>query len=231
MVASAAALVALALSALVVVDQGGGGRVVDVAATAPSAPADTTIPAGTTSTAPPPVPSPVPQVGAPTTVASRRTSTTVAPPSRAPAAAAMETTSTTTATSELTNAPCGPGRITVAVAPEQPTFGPGEKVVITTTARNHTSEPCSYFSYTMEATFKDATGRPLGGMVAHADAFQRVALLPGAVLTQRAEWNGRNCLAGPDGCVEATPGEYQVTASWRFDSSGVEATATFRLEG
>ncbi len=231
-VTAVVALVAVALPvAALLGTNDGGDRGTEVAATGN---VDTTVAAARTEPGPQPEPStttsPVPAGAASTTVRSGPVPTTTA---SAPLTAAPSTTEppepATPSTTEPDLGPrCGPAQIAVTVTPDKPSFGPGERVTVTSTARNQTSEPCAYFSFTLQATFKDSTGRPLGGMAGHGDNFREVALPAGHTLTQKADWDPRVCEAGPD-CGPRPPGEYLVTATWSFDSPGVEATASFRL--
>ncbi len=58
---------------------------------------------------------------------------------------------------------CGPGVLEAVASTDRTSYLPGDTVVVTSTVRNASSEPCHYVSSDFEYTFKTSSGISLGG--------------------------------------------------------------------
>lgn len=177
--------------------------------------------------APPPSPGPMP---APppggTTVTTRPATWSV--PSTTPTAGPA----TTLAAPEPRQPRCGAEHLTVTAVPDKPAYGPGERVMVTSTIVNRTAGVCYYWaSYSFSYGVSDSSGRPIIGGTTHADAFGDLPLAPGEKVTRTdASWDQIMCTGDNSTCTRAAPGDYTIKVTWGIAyPSLVEAVATFTL--
>ena len=128
-------------------------------------------------------------------------------------------------------ATCGPEVLEAVASTDRTSYRPGETVVVRSTVRNGSSEPCHYASSDFEYTFKTSSGISLGGGASHGDRFstEPLTLAPKQALTGTGQWDQRDCLKGPDSCRRAASGEYLVDFTWKFEIP-VTATTSFQLD-
>ena len=161
-----------------------------------------------------------PAVAPPTTVAGVRTPSPPAP-----------VTTTTAPPPGLRD--CTRDHLVVEATTDKALYLAGDKVVLTSTARNRSSEPCGYAGYSFESVFTDTDGKALtlrSALV--ADTFAIVPLAPGETLTQTREWDQQACVPGDNGdpvCSQAGPGAYRGSVRWTLPGGPYEATAGFGL--
>ncbi len=126
---------------------------------------------------------------------------------------------------------CGPGVLEAVASTDRTSYLPGETVMVTSTVRNVSSEPCRYVSSDFQYTFKTSSGIPLGGGASHGDRFstEPLTLAPKQALTGTGQWDQRDCLEGPDSCRRAASGKYLVDFTWRFEIP-VMADTSFQLD-
>ena len=176
--------------------------------------------------APPPSPGPMP---APppggTTVTTPPATWSI--PSTTPTAGPA-TTSTSTAPRQPR---CGAEHLTVTAAPDKPAYGPGERVMVTSTILNRTAAVCYYWvSYSFSYVVSDSAGRPIISGTTHDDAFEDIPLAPGETVTRTdASWNQIICTGDIRTCTRAAPGDYTIRVTWGITHPSMEAVATFTL--
>ncbi len=126
---------------------------------------------------------------------------------------------------------CRTPLLNVVASTDRDRYHQEDKVILSTTVRNASSQPCLYITSAFAYTIETASGRSLGGGASHSDRGTRepLALTPGEGLTEVMEWDQRNCLLGPDRCSRAAPGTYVARITWTFDGAPIKATRSFEL--
>ena len=185
-------------------------------------------PATTTSTLPPttattptaapattaaPSPSTTARTTTPTTRTAITTTTAVRPTITRPPRA------TTTTRKPPALVACSPADVTVTIATDRPSYGPGEPVAAYSTLRNRSGAACTYRGYTFTGEFRDAAGITWAGGEATADATAEVILGPAEPIIHVMPWSHVLSFAGT--CT--------VVATWRFAGQTFAVSTTFTL--
>ena len=223
-------LVVAVPAAILTGDEGGRTTVAATASTSMTSAVTSIAPGEPTTTSPIPTTIGAAAISPSTTGAPRTTTTPFAP---APAEAATTTGhSGASSKSDLdTSSTCGPEVVEAVASTDRPTYKPGETVVVTSTVRNVSSQPCHYVGSDFRYTFRTSSGTPLAGGTRHSDRFSAdpLTLAPDQALTGTGQWDQRDCLEGPDGCRRAGSGTYVVEFTWSFETP-VRATTSFQLD-
>jgi len=191
---------------------------------------------------------PLPPFVSPVTTAAGGAPTTVVPPVASPsgepattiaAVASTPTPNTPAAATTTTTRPppplheCARDQLVVDATTDKALYLTGEKVMLTSTARNRSGVACGYSGYSFESVFTDGNGKALTLKSAlMSDNFRLEPLSPGQVLTQTREWDQQACTYADDGtatCSAAAPGTYKASVRWSLPGGPYEATADFGL--
>ena len=229
------AVLAVAVPAATLVD-GDRETSVEVATGAPPdslfSPATEGLPEGAPLPSPPiePLPFPgttlAPSRGTPTTVRSTGPSPAPVPPP-SPNAAPGSLTSPPPApapTPELPN--CTAADVQLTLAPEKPSWGPGEPVKLLHAMQNRSDHVCGYNASLMLAGY-DASGAAVGLGHSRINEYffgDLAPLAPGQVVSETLEWEHFTCYGSPAVCTPLPPGVYRIVV--KKGPGTAEATVT-----